>query len=126
MRPIITNMSSTIQNRTTTLPSVHPHNSKWWWIGAILNTRLCVILKYPTWMMSLSVETPFLSFDFAGRFLAIVLFVIWVNFLMAAWTNAVNLTDGLDGLCAGSSMVAFAGYGIIAFWESYHLRGSGQ
>ena len=23
-------------------------------------------------------------------------------------------------------MVAFAGYGIIAFWESYHLRGSGH
>ena len=70
------------------------------------------------------IEKPFVSFDFAGRALAIILFVVWVNFLMAAWTNAVNLSDGLDGLCAGSSMVAFVGYAIIAIWESYHLAGS--
>ena len=48
------------------------------------------------------IESPFFSFEFAGRVVAIVLFVIWVNFLMTAWTNAVNLTDGLDGLAAGS------------------------
>ena len=54
------------------------------------------------------------------------MFVIWVNFLMTAWTNAVNLTDGLDGLAAGSSMIAFAGYAIIAFWECYHLKGSAR
>ena len=57
--------------------------------------------------------------------MAIVLFVIWVNFLMTAWTNAINLTDGLDGLAAGSSIIAFIGYAIIAFWEFYHLKGFG-
>ena len=82
---------------------------------------------YPNAQAGISfIETPFLSFDFAGRAVAIVLFVIWVNFLMTAWTNAVNLTDGLDGLAAGSSMIAFTGYGVIAFWESYHLRGAGH
>jgi phospho-N-acetylmuramoyl-pentapeptide-transferase len=69
------------------------------------------------------IEKPFLSFDFAGRVLAAVLFVLWVNLLMTAWSNAVNLTDGLDGLAAGSSMIAFVGYGLIAFWESYHIKG---
>nr|WP_217625013.1 phospho-N-acetylmuramoyl-pentapeptide-transferase [Bifidobacterium vespertilionis] len=69
------------------------------------------------------IETPFVSFDFAGRAVAIVLFVIWVNLLLTAWTNAVNLTDGLDGLAAGSSMIAFVGFAIIAFWESYHIKG---
>jgi phospho-N-acetylmuramoyl-pentapeptide-transferase len=72
------------------------------------------------------IEHPFFSFEFAGHALAMILFIIWVNFLMTAWTNAVNLTDGLDGLASGSSMIAFAGYGLIAFWESYHLRGSGH
>lgn len=72
------------------------------------------------------IETPFISFDFAGRVVSIVLFVIWVNFLMTAWTNAINLTDGLDGLAAGSSMVAFLGYSVIAVWEGYHLSGSGS
>lgn len=72
------------------------------------------------------IEEPFFSFEFAGRIVATVLFVIWVNFLVTAWTNAVNLTDGLDGLATGSSMIAFAGYGVIAFWESYHLKGAGH
>lgn len=72
------------------------------------------------------IEEPFFSFEFAGRIVATILFVIWVNFLMTAWTNAVNLTDGLDGLATGSSMIAFAGYGVVAFWESYHLKGAGH
>ena len=72
------------------------------------------------------IEEPFFSFEFAGRIVATILFVVWVNFLMTAWTNAVNLTDGLDGLATGSSMIAFAGYGVVAFWESYHLKGAGH
>lgn len=69
------------------------------------------------------IEKPFFDFWFAGGVVAAIIFVIWVNFLMTAWTNAVNLTDGLDGLASGSSMIAFAGYAIIAFWESYHIKG---
>ena len=69
------------------------------------------------------IEKPFFDFRFAGGVVAAIIFVIWVNFLMTAWTNAVNLADGLDGLASGSSMIAFAGYAIIAFWESYHIKG---
>ncbi|AKV55066.1 phospho-N-acetylmuramoyl-pentapeptide- transferas e [Bifidobacterium actinocoloniiforme DSM 22766] len=69
------------------------------------------------------VERPIISFEFAGRAVAIILFVLWVNLLMTAWSNAFNLTDGLDGLASGSSMIAFTGYAMIAFWESYHVRG---
>ena len=41
-------------------------------------------------------------------------------------TNAVNLTDGLDGLAAGSSILAFAAFVVIGFWafsnaEIYHI-----
>ncbi|MBR6434100.1 MAG: phospho-N-acetylmuramoyl-pentapeptide-transferase [Aeriscardovia sp.] len=70
------------------------------------------------------VETPVINLDFVGKAAGIVLFVIWVNSLMTAWTNAINLTDGLDGLAAGSSTFAFAGFAVIAFWESYHLAAS--
>ncbi|KFI45604.1 Phospho-N-acetylmuramoyl-pentapeptide-transferase [Bifidobacterium bohemicum] len=70
------------------------------------------------------IERPFISFEFAGRVVAIVLFILWVNFLMTAWTNAVNLTDGLDGLACGSSMISLGGYTIIAFWQSYHVKGA--
>ena len=68
-------------------------------------------------------ENMIIDFNKLGTVVAIVLFVIWVNFLMTAWTNAFNLTDGLDGLCAGSSMIALLGYAMVAFWQSYHHSG---
>ena len=96
-------------------------------IFAVLALIIPTRSGYPSAQAGMSfIEQPFFSFAFAGRVVAIILFVIWVNFLMAAWTNAVNLTDGLDGLATGSSMIAFAGFGLIAFWESYHLKGNGE
>ncbi|MDR1188036.1 MAG: phospho-N-acetylmuramoyl-pentapeptide-transferase [Bifidobacteriaceae bacterium] len=58
---------------------------------------------------------------FAGRVLGIVLFVLWANFLITAWTNAVNLTDGLDGLATGASVMVFAAYIIVALWGISNL-----
>jgi len=34
--------------------------------------------------------------------------------------NGVNLTDGMDGLAAGSATLAFAAFTIIGFWELRH------
>ncbi|MCI7551083.1 MAG: phospho-N-acetylmuramoyl-pentapeptide-transferase [Actinomycetaceae bacterium] len=56
---------------------------------------------------------------FAGVIVGVILFVIWANFLITAWSNAVNLTDGLDGLAAGASAIAFGSYAVIAIWQSY-------
>lgn len=67
------------------------------------------------------IEHTLISFEGLGKVAAVVLYVIWVNFLLAAWTNAFNLTDGLDGLCTGNSMIAFVAYVFIAFWETKHL-----
>jgi UDP-N-acetylmuramyl pentapeptide phosphotransferase/UDP-N-acetylglucosamine-1-phosphate transferase/phage tail protein X len=53
-----------------------------------------------------------------GAGIGLVLFIIWANFLITAWTNAVNLTDGLDGLATGTSAIVFAAYAGIAFWQS--------
>jgi phospho-N-acetylmuramoyl-pentapeptide-transferase len=52
-----------------------------------------------------------------------VLFVIWVFVITSGATNGVNLTDGLDGLAAGSSALVFSAYIFIAFWQSRHLCG---
>ena len=59
-------------------------------------------------------------FDLAawGTALGLVLFVLWCNFLITAWSNAVNLTDGMDGLAAGCSTIVFAGYTMIGIWQS--------
>ena len=96
-------------------------------IYAVLALILPTNSGFPSAQAGMSfIEEPFFSFEFAGKAVAIVLFVIWVNFLMTAWTNAINLTDGLDGLAAGSSMIAFMGYAVITFWEFYHLKGLGH
>jgi len=50
------------------------------------------------------------SFDF-GPFFPLFCFLI-----LAAASNAVNLTDGLDGLAGGTSALVFAAYVIIAYW----------
>lgn len=62
-----------------------------------------------------------ISLAFAGFAVALVLFVLWANFLITAWSNAVNLTDGLDGLATGASMIAFGAYSLITVWQSNHI-----
>ena len=52
-----------------------------------------------------------------GTMLAVVLIVLWVNFIVAAWSNAVNLTDGLDGLAAGAGIFVFSAYTISPFFQ---------
>ncbi|MDP3712648.1 MAG: phospho-N-acetylmuramoyl-pentapeptide-transferase [Mycobacteriales bacterium] len=44
-------------------------------------------------------------------------FVIFAYLMVTATSNAVNLTDGLDGLATGTSVMVFASYVIIAFWQ---------
>jgi phospho-N-acetylmuramoyl-pentapeptide-transferase len=44
-------------------------------------------------------------------------FVVFAYLVVSAWSNAVNLTDGLDGLAAGTSAMVLATYVIIGFWQ---------
>jgi phospho-N-acetylmuramoyl-pentapeptide-transferase len=44
-------------------------------------------------------------------------FVIWVVILIAGTSNAVNLTDGLDGLATGATAMVLAAYVLIGIWE---------
>ncbi len=55
-----------------------------------------------------------------GFALPVGIFVIWVLILFTATANAVNLTDGLDGLAAGSSTAVFGAFVLIAFWQFRH------
>jgi len=44
-------------------------------------------------------------------------FVVLAFFIISGFSNAVNLTDGLDGLCAGSSAMVLGAYVIITFYQ---------
>ena len=64
-----------------------------------------------------------LSFTRAGPIqldLGKVGWVFWAILLILATSNAVNLTDGLDGLAAGSSIFNFAAFALIGFWAFRH------
>jgi phospho-N-acetylmuramoyl-pentapeptide-transferase len=45
---------------------------------------------------------------------------VWAILVVYATANAVNITDGLDGLAAGSSILVFIAFVIIAFTEFRH------
>src|SRR3954468_9183264 len=71
-------------------------------------------------------ETPvhttlsFTRFNVPGIELGTVGWVIFAVAIILATSNAVNLTDGLDGLAAGSSLYAFIAYMVIGFWGFRH------
>jgi phospho-N-acetylmuramoyl-pentapeptide-transferase len=59
---------------------------------------------------STTLHVPFFDWSFSlGWF-----YFPFVAFLMLGTSNAVNFTDGLDGLLAGTSAIAFGGFVIIA------------
>ncbi|HUM87557.1 MAG TPA: phospho-N-acetylmuramoyl-pentapeptide-transferase, partial [Actinomycetota bacterium] len=45
------------------------------------------------------------------------LLLLWIWLLITASTNAVNLTDGLDGLAAGASAITFMAYTLLGVWQ---------
>jgi phospho-N-acetylmuramoyl-pentapeptide-transferase len=53
-----------------------------------------------------------LNFD-----LGTVGWIVFAVLLIVGFSNAVNLTDGLDGLAAGTSAFAFSTFAVIGFWQ---------
>jgi phospho-N-acetylmuramoyl-pentapeptide-transferase len=51
-------------------------------------------------------------------------FVVLAYIIVAATSNAVNLTDGLDGLAAGAAAMVFGAFTLIEFIQSRHLCGA--
>jgi phospho-N-acetylmuramoyl-pentapeptide-transferase len=60
-----------------------------------------------------------LPFDFLswGLVFGVMAFVIWICIIVMFTSNGVNLTDGLDGLAPGSSILAIGSFVIIGFWQ---------
>ena len=67
----------------------------------------------------MTAASPAVSFlrDISWLQLPFVLAVLWILVLIAGASNAANLTDGLDGLLAGTSTMVFGAYGILSIWQ---------
>ena len=57
------------------------------------------------------------DFGALGGAIGLIIFIIWTNFLVTAWSNAVNLTDGLDGLATGAAVIFFGAYVLVCLWQ---------
>ena len=69
--------------------------------------------------LPLSVSIPFLHTELSiGSF-----YYIFVILVLIGGSNAVNLTDGLDGLASGCCVVAFFAYGVYCYLHGLHNLG---
>ncbi|WP_110112923.1 phospho-N-acetylmuramoyl-pentapeptide-transferase [Bacillus sp. CGMCC 1.16541] len=61
--------------------------------------------------LSTVVSIPIVNFSIDLGWFYIVFLVIW----LVGFSNAVNLTDGLDGLVSGTSAIAFGAFAVLAW-----------
>jgi phospho-N-acetylmuramoyl-pentapeptide-transferase len=88
-------------------------------IGQVIVGAIFAVLaiRFPNGY-DLTPASEHLSFDTDfGLSLGAVLFVVWVLLMVTATSNAVNLTDGLDGLATGASILVLAAYVLIGNWQ---------
>ena len=58
--------------------------------------------------------------DISAISFGVVGFVVFCYLAVAAWSNAVNFTDGLDGLAGGTAAMALAVYLVITYFQTTH------
>jgi phospho-N-acetylmuramoyl-pentapeptide-transferase len=88
--------------------------------GAQIGLGLLFALLSVYWAHS-STALSFTRYDSIGLNLGTGVWVVWATLIIVGSANAVNLTDGLDGLAAGSSTFCFACLAIIGYWQYRHF-----
>jgi len=80
----------------------------WQFIFALVTT---LFLHYVLDLRSIAIPGIAQKIDIGWLYIPVaMLFIVWTS-------NAVNLTDGLDGLAGSIAAVTFAAYGVIAFLQ---------
>lgn len=80
---------------------------------------LVVAFGFAILMVSFTEVETTVSFtrgDSPGWELGSVGWVFWAVLVILGTSNAVNLTDGLDGLAAGSGVFSFSAFTVMCFW----------
>ena len=74
------------------------------------------------WFFAVKLGWTSILIPFFGDFeVGIVGMVLIFAFAVVATSNAVNITDGLDGLSGGLAMMAYGSYGVIALFQGKML-----
>lgn len=76
------------------------------------------------WFFYYKLDVSSIHIPFAGEWQLGLLIIPLFIFVVVATANAVNITDGLDGLAGGLTAIAFGIYAVIAFLEGrYGIAG---
>jgi phospho-N-acetylmuramoyl-pentapeptide-transferase len=85
-----------------------------------LSIALGFALASTLWVHT-STRLSFTRITLPGWQLTSVGWILLAIFVIVATSNAVNLTDGLDGLAAGSATFCFGVLSIIGYWQFRHF-----
>jgi phospho-N-acetylmuramoyl-pentapeptide-transferase len=89
--------------------------------GAQLVVALAFAIVCVTWL-KVDTHLSFTRYTSLNLDLGKVGWVIFAVLVIVGCSNAVNLTDGLDGLAAGSSTFSFAAFTVIGFYQFKHFN----
>ncbi len=91
------------------LKGLTPRGKLLWQLGAglIVASFLVFVVEFPTSFYLPFLKNPVLDFGYFA-------IIFWVMVFLAT-SNAVNLTDGLDGLATVPSVIAFSSFSIILY-----------
>ncbi|HLH46436.1 MAG TPA: phospho-N-acetylmuramoyl-pentapeptide-transferase, partial [Acidimicrobiales bacterium] len=85
-------------------------------LGALAFSIACV------YGLRVDTHLSFTRYDSLGVQLGSIGWIVVAVLVILGTTNAVNLTDGLDGLAAGSSAFNFAAFTVIGFYQLRHFN----
>jgi len=80
---------------------------------------LAISMLIAWWLVSTTKVSRTISFtrhDWPGWHVPWPVWVVFAGVIIWSTANAVNVTDGLDGLAAGSALLGFLAFTIISYW----------
>ncbi|SFD78060.1 Phospho-N-acetylmuramoyl-pentapeptide-transferase [Actinopolyspora alba] len=85
-------------------------------VASVLFAILALQFKDQNGITPASAHLSFIR-DISVVSFGVIGFVIFAYVAISGWSNAVNFTDGMDGLAGGTAAMVLASYVLIGFWQ---------